>query len=180
MAFQKLILLVDNIPDHATFYEAALRRRGYRVHAVNTGAAAMTIARRDTPDCVVMDVRLPDMTGWELCRELKADPALEAVRIIILTHEVTRRCATESASSGCHAWLAQPTLAHDIVRAVDHVLAQRADGPTSSEDAMLGVTACIACGSEQIFATLRVGTTQYYYCQACRLCWRVEAAEGVG
>ena len=180
MASQKLILLVDDIPDHATFYETALRQRGYRVHVVNSGAAAQTIVRRETPDCVVIDVRLPDMTGWELCRQLKAaDPALEAVRIIVLTNEVTTRCAAESARSGCHAWLAQPTLAHGLARAVDHVMAQVTDGPASSEDALLGVTACIACGSEQIRATLRLGTTQYYYCHACRLYWRVETDESV-
>lgn len=179
IASQKLILLVDDIPDHAKLYEAALRQRGYRVHVVNSGAAAKTIARSETPDCVVMDVRLPDMTGWELCRELKADPALEAVRIIVLTQDVTTRCAAESASSGCHAWLAQPTLAHDIAQAVDRVVAQPGDGPATSQDALLGVTACIACGSEQIRATLRVGTTQYYYCHACRLYWRVETDGGV-
>lgn len=179
MASQKLILLVDDIPDHATFYEAALRQRGYRVHVANSGAAAKTITRREIPDCVVIDVRLPDMTGWELCRELKADPALQAVRIMVLTNEVTKRCAVESASSGCHAWLAQPALAHDIVRAVDHVIAQTTDGPVSSEHALLGVTSCNACGSQQIRATLRLGTTQYYYCCTCRLYWRVETDESV-
>lgn len=174
MASQKLILLVDDIPDHAKSYESTLRGLGYRVHVVNSGAAAKAIIRLEIPDCVVMDVRLPDMTGWELCREIKADPALKGVRIIVLSHDTTTRCAAESVKSGCHAWLAQPTLAHDIARAVDYVVAQPADGPASTQDALLGVTACIACGSERIRATLRLRMTQYYYCQACKFSWRVE------
>lgn len=141
---------------------------------VNSGAAAKAIIGRKIPDCVVIDVRLPDMTGWELCRDIKADPALKSVRIIVLSHDTRELCAAESIKSGCHAWLAQPTLAHDVAQAVDYVVAQPADGPASSQDARLGVTACIACGSEGIRATLRLRTTQYYYCQACKFYWRIE------
>lgn len=174
MASEKSILLVNDIPDHAKSYESALRGLGYRVDVVNSGAAAKAIIRKKIPDCVVMDVRLPDMTGWELCRQIKADSALKAVRIIVLSHDTTKPCAAESIKSGCHAWLAQPTLAYDIARAVDYVVAQPADEPASTEDALLGVTTCIACGSDQIRATLRLRATQYYYCHSCKLNWRVE------
>jgi CheY-like chemotaxis protein len=170
----KLVLVVDDIPDHASLYTTALERRGYRVQLARTGIGAKAAARNEPPDCIVMDVRLPDVDGWDLCREMKAEPQLKLVRIIVLTSEVTKKCAEDSTRSGCQAWLARPTLAQDIVRAVDHVMAASAHEPESAEEAMLGVTTCIACGSDQIRATLRFGSVQYYCCNACSLCWRSE------
>ena len=172
---QPLILLVDDIPDHCKLYEAALRQQGYLVQLVHSGAAAVAFARTHVPDCVVIDVRLPDVPGWDLCRSMKAEAALKDVPVIILTDEVTAASAGDGARSGCSAWLAHPTVAQDVSRAVAHVLAQRRPSPASEDDAVVGVSACRGCGSERIRATLRLGSIQYYACRACNLSWRVES-----
>jgi DNA-binding response OmpR family regulator len=172
---QPLILLVDDIPDHARLYEAALRQNGYRVQLVHSGAAALAAAREHVPACVVIDVRLPDVSGWDLCRSLKAEAALKRVPVIMLTDEVTAESAGDGAKSGCTAWLAHPTVAHDVSRVVAHVLAQRRPSPASEKDAVVGISACRACGSGRIRATLRLGAIQYYACRACNLSWRVES-----
>jgi CheY-like chemotaxis protein len=169
------ILLVDDIPDHARRYEAALRQGGYRVQLVQSGAAALLAARAHVPDCAVIDVRLPDMPGWDVCRSMKADAALKHVPVILLTADVTAVSAGDAAKSGCSAWLAHPTVAQDVTRAVAHVLAQRRASPASEHDAVVGVAACRACGSDRIRATLRLGAIQYYACRACNLSWRVES-----
>lgn len=174
-----LVLLVDDIPDHAKRYETALRQHGFRVHLVHTAAAALAMSRHDVPACVVIDTRLPDMTGWELCRALKDDQVTKATPVVILTNDVTTTAAADSENAGCSAWLAHPSSAQDVPRVVDHVLEQNRPSPTSIEAAILGVTSCSACGSDQIRATLRLGTMQYYACRTCRLSWRVESQEGV-
>jgi CheY-like chemotaxis protein len=172
---QPLILLVDDIPDHARLYEAALRQNGYKVQLVHSGAAALAAAREQVPACTVIDVRLPDLPGWDVCRSMKADPALEHVPVIILTDEVTADSAGDSARSGCSAWLTHPTVAQDVARAVAHVLAQGRPAPSSDDEALVGISACRACGSGRIRATLRLGAIQYYACRACNLSWRVES-----
>jgi DNA-binding response OmpR family regulator len=174
-----LVLLVDDIPDHAKRYEAALKGRGYRVHLVHTSAAGLSQALHEPPACVVIDVRLPDGSGWDLCRQMKRYDALARVPVVVLTHETCTDTARESAQSGCEAWLAHPTAAQDVPRVVDHVLAQQRPSPASSDTALVGVTTCRACGSERIRATLRLGSIQHYACQTCRLTWRVESAESV-
>ena len=176
---QLLILLVDDIPDHSKLYEAALRQSGYRVHLVSTGKVALDVARSERPDCAVIDVRLPDMDGWEVCRLMKADASAKATPVVILSPDITETCATEGARSGCSAWLAHPTLARDVPRVVDHVLAQHRPSPGSARDAIVGVAECRACGSDQIRATLRLGAIQYYTCRSCNLSWRVDAVESV-
>jgi CheY-like chemotaxis protein len=169
------VLLVDDIPDHANAYQHALREHGYRVEVAQTGRDALAIARATRPDCAVIDVRLPDISGWEVCRELKSDRDTKATAIVVLTPDVSATCAQESAKAGCNAWLTHPPQPNDLVRAVRHVLSQATDSPASPEDAILGMRECPACASDRIRATLRISPVQYYWCLQCGLCWRVEA-----
>ena len=80
---EPLILLVNDIPDHARAYESVLRRNGYRVQLVYTASAALQAARAEPPACTVIDVRLPDVTGWTLCRAIKADASIAITPIVM-------------------------------------------------------------------------------------------------
>src|SRR5687768_3552317 len=156
MGSSELILLVDDIPDHVNAYERALVANGFRVHLASRASDAMLFATNASPDLGLIDVRLPDMTGWELCRAIKADPAAGSMPIVMLTPDVSETCADDSARSGCAAWLAHPTRADDVVRIVREVLARKLDEPPSAADAVLGVANCPACATDRIKATLRV------------------------
>ena len=171
------ILLVSDIPDHLAEYDRALRTSGFQVRAVSAGAEALAAARASPPDLAVVDVRLPDMSGWELCRAMKDEVETGNPPVLMLSQEVTRSCAADSAKSGCNAWLAHPGRAGDLVNAVRHVLALDADVPASPEQALLGITHCPACGADGIRATLRMSLIQYYACAQCRLRWRVDAVD---
>lgn len=174
MSSGERILLVTDIPDHAGTYARALDAVGFHVTTARTGAEAQDCAPRAVPDLAVVDVRLPDMSGWELCRQMKAEPAIGPLPVIMLTADVSKTCAEDSARAGCNAWLAHPTRADDLVRTVRQVLALDADGPRSPADALLGVNNCPACAGGRIKATLRMGRIQNYCCRECGLCWRVD------
>ena len=171
----EVILLVDDIRDHAVNYEAALTRHGFNVRVATSGKEALKVARETLPDCAVIDLRLPDMTGWELCREIRKPKPGEATPIIILTPDVSKLCAEDSAKSGCNAWLAHPAVADDLARTVRTVLDLETDAPASTDEALLGLKSCPVCESPTVRATLRVGLVQYYCCKACNFCWRAEA-----
>jgi CheY-like chemotaxis protein len=170
-----VILLVNDIPDHKDLYAAALRARGYHVVQAQTGDAALGLAARHAPRGIVIDLRLPDMSGWELCRQIKVDRALRNVPVVVLARDVSRTNAQQSREAGCAAWLARPTVADDLVRAVEYVLASGQSKPANHEEAILGVRGCPACNSEEIRAGVRVGPVQYYGCSACGGRWRVDA-----
>jgi CheY-like chemotaxis protein len=174
MPLTDVILLATDIPDQAESYARALRTRGFTVRQVTSGRDAIAIATSTPPDLIVIDVRLPDIDGWQLCREIKRHPAAGNPPVVMLTDDATKACAEHSARSGCNAWLARPTRADDIVRVVYQVLALDAAAPPSASHAILGVRECPACAGDQIRATLRMNFIQYYCCRKCGLCWRVE------
>ena len=129
------------------------------------------------PECAIIDLRLPDMTGWDLCREMRSTDGSEAMPIVVLTPDVSKVCAADSAKAGCNAWLAHPTVAEDLARTVRQVLDMNTASPESPAEALLGLTECPACGSDQIRATLRVSPIQYYCCRGCSFCWRAEVLQ---
>jgi CheY-like chemotaxis protein len=172
MTSGELVLLVNDIPDHVERYETALTRHGYRVRVARSAAEALACTRAITPDCAVIDLRLPDMSGWELCSEIKESSP--HTRVVVLTPDVSKTCAADSTAVGCHAWLAHPTVPEDLARTVRQVLDFEADQPASPAAALIGMTACPGCESEHVRAQLRVGLVQYFGCKACGLSWRME------
>lgn len=173
-AFPEVVLLVDDIRDHAVHYEAALTRHGFVVRVATTGEDALRLAREALPDCAVIDLRLPDMSGWDLCREIRKPQPDQPPAIIVLTPEVSKEWAENSAKVGCNAWLAHPMHADDLARTVRHVLNAETDAPGSADEALLGSKKCPGCDSNSVRATLRIGAIQYYCCNACSFCWRAD------
>jgi two-component system alkaline phosphatase synthesis response regulator PhoP len=79
------ILLVDDEPDILEFLSYNLKKEGYNVFVSNNGKDAITIARRENPDVIILDVMMPDMDGIETCREIREIPGLKDVMIAFLT-----------------------------------------------------------------------------------------------
>jgi CheY-like chemotaxis protein len=177
MADSISILLVNDIPDHQRPYESALRARGYHLTLVRSASDALIEATRKPPGCIVIDIRLPDMNGWDLCERLKSDPRLRSVPIVMLAQDTSPASVGHGQRVACNAWLARPTVGDDLVRAIEHVLAQGTSEPASAREALLGVSQCPGCDSEHIRAGVGIGAVQYYSCTKCRLCWRVPARD---
>ena len=170
-----VVLLVNDIPDHLIQYQRALGKGGFRVRLARTGRDALEVVKESIPDCAVIDVRLPDMSGWDVCREMKEHVPAREMPIVVLTHDVSKSCAADSAQAGCDAWLAHPKIAADLVRTVRRVLELETASPESPEASLLDPVECTACGSDKVRPTLRMGSIQYYYCKACGFSWRAES-----
>jgi PAS domain S-box-containing protein len=79
------VLLVDDIASNLRVLYESLNGRDYRLLIANGGAQAIEIARRSRPDLILLDIMMPDVDGFEVCRQLKQDPATSGVAIIFLT-----------------------------------------------------------------------------------------------
>lgn len=79
------ILLVEDDDNVALTVERCLRRENYKVTLATSGVQALQIARRRVPDLILLDVTMPGMDGYSVCREMRADIQLERVPIIFLT-----------------------------------------------------------------------------------------------
>ncbi len=79
------ILLIDDSPDNLRLLCTLLLEEGYRVRPSTQGKQAIVAAQLEPPDLVLLDIRMPEMDGYEVCRQLKADQRTQAVPIIFLT-----------------------------------------------------------------------------------------------
>ncbi len=81
---QATVLVVDDTPANLTLLAQVLKP-DYRVQLAVSGAKALEICRRQPPDLIVLDVMMPELDGYEVCRQLKADPVTRRVPVIFLT-----------------------------------------------------------------------------------------------
>ncbi len=126
------VLIVDDDPHLRGLVSAALRQAGFDTLDAASGAAALASARRDEPDLVVLDVFLPDISGYELCRELR-DEFGERVRILFVSGE--RVHPTDRAAGlliGADDYVTKPFAPDELVaraRALVRRSAPRASAP---------------------------------------------------
>lgn len=79
------ILVVDDTPANLRLLAGMLGDRGYKVRPVSNGKAALRAARSEAPDLVLLDINMPEMDGYEVCRRLKGDEDLRAVPVIFIS-----------------------------------------------------------------------------------------------
>ncbi len=79
------ILVVDDVAANLELLSALLSERGYEPRPVLTGRLALLAARADPPDLVLLDIRMPDMDGFDVCARLKADAVLRDVPVIFIS-----------------------------------------------------------------------------------------------
>src|SRR5215472_8117342 len=85
MAKTTSILLVDDDPALLQLYSHVLHMEGYEVLEASRGLEGLRLARERRPDLVLLDVRMPDLSGIEVCRQIKADPTLLDVFVMLFS-----------------------------------------------------------------------------------------------
>ncbi|MES2297473.1 MAG: two-component system response regulator [Pseudomonadota bacterium] len=105
---KKTILLVDDAPDNLVLMNDMLKDL-YKVKIANSGEKALRIARSDTrPDLILLDIMMPEMDGYEVCRRLQADPATRDIPVIFLTAKVETDDEQQGLDVGAVDYLTKP------------------------------------------------------------------------
>jgi CheY-like chemotaxis protein len=118
------ILVADDDPQILSVICRQLGRLGYRVIEATDGAEALASAQKHRPDLIVLDVLMPHMSGWEVARAVRNDPALKDTAIVVLTaigHTVSE--ATSPLFADAH--LDKPFEFADLERTIAAALAAR-------------------------------------------------------
>ena len=79
------ILIVDDVPANLKVLRGVLEPEGFRILFAPCGEVALKIARSETPDLILLDVMMPEMDGYEVCRQLKANPVTAEIPVIFIT-----------------------------------------------------------------------------------------------
>lgn len=128
------ILVVDDDRDVAQSIEMSLRRRGYRVALAHSGVEALKLLRRIKPDLVILDVLMPGMNGFEVCRRLRADATTSSLPIVFLTARGQERDRIEGLRAGADDYLSKPFNLEELILRVKAVL-RRVKQPTAPQNA---------------------------------------------
>ena len=125
------VLVVDDDGAYRTFVAALLGRAGFSTAAAATGEEAMELARRRRPDLVLLDVRLPDVSGYEICRRLR-DEFGEDVSIVFVSGERTE--GFDQAAGllvGADDYLVKPFSADELLARVRLRMPSKPPAPSS-------------------------------------------------
>src|SRR5712671_5867598 len=79
------IMVVDDQPANLKLLEVMLQRHGYEVRSFPRGRLALAAAAQNPPDLILLDINMPEMSGYEVCERLKSNPELSAVPVIFLS-----------------------------------------------------------------------------------------------
>jgi two-component system, cell cycle response regulator DivK len=122
-----LVLLADDFEDSRELYRAYFEFKGYRMVAAADGIEALQRAREDRPSVVLLDVRMPGMTGTQVMQALKQDRRFGAVPIVALTAHALPTERDVFLAQGFDAVISKPCLPEDLIQVVERLLsAQRA------------------------------------------------------
>src|SRR5262245_14499144 len=119
------ILLVEDDPDIRDLIAYKLAKAGFDIVQATDGIAALELARQHHPDLVILDVRMPRLSGLEVCRELRTLPATAKVPIIMLTARTRPQDLEQARAAGASDYMSKPFSPRELQERVESVL-QRA------------------------------------------------------
>ena len=118
----KTILVVDDEPNIVLSVEFLMKREGFEVKTAGDGHAAIEMLAQSRPDLVILDVMMPRKNGFEVCEEVRADPALRGLPILMLTAKGREAEMKKGLSLGADAYITKPFSTHELVAKVKELL----------------------------------------------------------
>jgi DNA-binding NtrC family response regulator len=120
------ILIVDDLPANLDVLRESLELGGYQVQVVPSGERALTVAAESTPDLILLDVVMPGLNGYEVCRKLKEDGATVDIPVVFLTAKDEAEDLVEGFQAGGIDYIAKPFRAEEVlVRVENHLMRSR-------------------------------------------------------
>jgi DNA-binding response OmpR family regulator len=116
------VLVVEDLRDQSELVADVCAEAGLNVTAAATGAQGFRRARDSQPAVILLDLMLPDIDGWEVCRRLKADDRTKHIPIVILTARDESHGTRRALEAGCVAYLKKPCPPVDLIAVLKNVI----------------------------------------------------------
>ena len=116
------ILLVDDEPDIRFLTKRMLERQGYSVAEAEDGETALRMLQEERPDLVLLDVRMPGLNGWEVCRRIKADEETRSIPVVMFTVRTSEEDMLRSREYGADAHINKPFDRDELLGIIQKIL----------------------------------------------------------
>jgi DNA-binding response OmpR family regulator len=118
------ILIAEDEPDIRDLIAFTLRFAGYEVVSCSNGEEAVELAKKESPDMILLDVRMPRMTGYDACKEIKSDPTMKDVPVVFLSAKGQESEIRDGMEAGAEEYLLKPFAPDQLTERVRSVLAK--------------------------------------------------------
>ncbi len=104
----KRILVVEDQPDNRQILRDLLGSVGFEILEAEDGASGVSAAKSQRPDLILMDIQMPILDGYEATRRIKANPALRAIPVIVVTSYALSGDEDKARAAGCDDYITKP------------------------------------------------------------------------
>lgn len=118
----RTILVVDDFDDTRLMMRLWLEKRGYRVVEAADGVKALEVARRESPDLVIMDIEMPEMDGLTATRRIREEAHLRDVPIVAVSAYGAEHWRDRALEAGCDAYVSTPFEPKELSRLIESLL----------------------------------------------------------
>ena len=122
---QPLVLVVEDEPDMRLLLTTILEHNGFKVIAADDGQEGLQLAQKNLPDAILLDIMLPRMDGFQVCRLLKFSDRYRKIPIVILTARSQQADRELADASGAEAYIVKPFESDMLVRTIRRVIAMK-------------------------------------------------------
>jgi len=123
------ILIVDDEPSIVISLQYLMGREGYEVAVAGDGEAALQAVAAHPPDLVILDVMMPRLNGFDVCRRIRAEPRWKGVRVLMLTAKGREVEMARGLELGADAYVTKPFSTKELVAEIRRLLEPREVGP---------------------------------------------------
>ncbi len=104
----KTVMIVEDNELNMKLFRDLIEANGYRTVQTRSGLTAVDLAREHRPDLILMDIQLPEVSGLDVTRDLKADPELRSIPVIAVTAFAMKGDEERIRKGGCEAYISKP------------------------------------------------------------------------
>ena len=125
---RRFILIAEDEPDTANLLQFHLQRRGYHTTVASDEISALNLTFERQPDLIILDLMLPKLHGFEVCRMLKESPSTRHIPVFVLTAAAASEDKVQGFSLGANDYLTKPFEVAELLARIESLLSPRHRG----------------------------------------------------
>lgn len=122
MAKQKIILIIEDDEDIVFLLQTIMERENYKVHVAYNGKDGLKMIGETKPDLILLDIMMPEVNGYEICREIKNDPKTKDIRVIMLSAKALESDKFWGKETGADEYITKPFEREYLIKRVHSLL----------------------------------------------------------